>query len=185
VLALFLVYLFSGWLPTLVKEGGGFSVSEAAIVTACFQIGGPLGAISVGWAMDRCNPQRVLMLTFLFSGAVIFMIGQVAGDFAWLCAIACAVGFGLNGASVGMNALAAAFYPTEARATGASWMSGIGRIGAVLSAFAGAQMLALGWSFAQVFASLLIPAGLAALTVLLQGWHASRALPAANSFNYR
>jgi len=179
VLALFLVYLFSGWLPTLVKEGGGFSVSQAAIVTACFQIGGPLGAISVGWAMDRCNPQRVLMLTFLFSGAVIFAIGQVAGDFTGLCIIASAVGFGLNGASVGMNALAAAFYPTEARATGASWMSGIGRFGAIMSAFAGAQMLALGWSFAQVFASLLIPAGLAALAVLLQGWHARSAARAA------
>ncbi|AVD90553.1 aromatic acid/H+ symport family MFS transporter [Pseudomonas sp. SWI44] len=172
VLALFLVYLFSGWLPTLVKEGGGFSVSEAAIVTACFQIGGPLGAITVGWAMDRWHPQRVLMLTFLFSGAVIFAIGQVAGHFAWLCAIAWAVGFGLNGASVGMNALAAGFYPTEARATGASWMSGIGRLGAILSAFAGAQMLAMGWSFSQVFAALLIPAGLAALAVSLQGWHA-------------
>lgn len=172
ILALFLVYLFSGWLPTLVKEGGDFTVSQAAIVTACFQIGGPLGAISVGWAMDRWNPQRVLMLTFLFSGAVIFAIGQVVDDFTWLCTIAWAVGFGLNGASVGMNALAAGYYPTEARATGASWMSGIGRIGAVLSAFAGAQMLAMGWSFAQVFASLLVPAGLAALAVLLQGRHA-------------
>lgn len=147
-------------------------MSEAAIVTACFQIGGPLGAITVGWAMDRWHPQRVLMLTFLFSGAVIFAIGQVAGHFAWLCAIAWAVGFGLNGASVGMNALAAGFYPTEARATGASWMSGIGRLGAILSAFAGAQMLAVGWSFSQVFAALLIPAGLAALAVSLQGWHA-------------
>lgn len=155
VLALFLVYLFSGWLPTLVKEGGGFSV---------------------GWAMDRYPAQRVLVLTFLFSGAVIFAIGQVAADFAWLCAVASAVGFGLNGASVGMNALAAAFYPTEARATGASWMSGIGRLGAILSAFAGAQMLALGWSFAQVFASLLLPAGLAALAVWLQGRNAASRL---------
>lgn len=84
-------------------------MAEAAIVTACFQIGGPLGAISVGWAMDRYPAQRVLVLTFLFSGAVIFAIGQVAADFAWLCAVASAVGFGLNGASVGMNALAAVF----------------------------------------------------------------------------
>ena len=179
ILALFLVYLFSGWLPTLVKEGGGYSVAEAAIVTACFQIGGPVGAISVGWAMDRWNPQRVLMLAFVFSGAVIFAIGQVAGAFAWLCVIAWAVGFGLNGASVGMNALAAAFYPVEVRATGASWMSGIGRLGAILSAFAGAQMLAAGWSFAQVFASLLIPAGLAALAVLLQGRQTGRSAPVA------
>lgn len=40
-LGLFLVYLFSSWLPTLVKEGGGYSVADAAIVTAMFQIGGP------------------------------------------------------------------------------------------------------------------------------------------------
>jgi AAHS family 4-hydroxybenzoate transporter-like MFS transporter len=125
--------------------------------------------------MDRYPAQRVLVLTFLFSGAVIFAIGQVAADFAWLCAVASAVGFGLNGASVGMNALAAAF-TRPARATGASWMSGIGRLGAILSAFAGAQMLALGWSFAQVFASLLLPAGLAALAVWLQGRNAASRL---------
>lgn len=49
-------------------------MAEAAIVTACFQVGGPLGAISVGWAMDRYPAQRVLVLTFLFSGAVILQL---------------------------------------------------------------------------------------------------------------
>ena len=73
-----------------------------------------------------------------------------------------------------MNALAASYYPTQARATGASWMSGVGRIGAVLSAFAGAQMLSLGWSLAEICMTMLIPAGVAALAIYCQCRHASQ-----------
>lgn len=130
-----------------------------------FQIGGPVGALCIGWGMDRWNKYRVLMTVFVLSGGVIYTIGQATEHFFLLCLIAWMVGFCLNGASVGMNALAANFYPTEARATGASWMSGIGRIGAILSAFAGAQMLSWGWTFAEVFSALVLPASLAALAI--------------------
>ena len=64
--------------------------------------------------------------------------------------------------------------PIPARATGASWMSGIGRVGAILSAFAGAQMLSWGWTFAQVFAALVVPSGLAALAIYGLGRSANR-----------
>ena len=174
IIALFMVYLFSGWLPTLIKEVGQYSVADAAVVTAIFQIGGPAGAIFVGWAMDRWGKRNVLTLAFLGCGVAIFAIGQSTGHFVLLCAVACIVGFGLNGVSVGMNALAASYYPTQARATGASWMSGVGRIGAVLSAFAGAQMLSLGWSLAEICMTMLIPAGVAALAIYCQCRHASR-----------
>ena len=174
IIALFMVYLFSGWLPTLIKEVGQYSVADAAVVTAIFQVGGPAGAIFVGWAMDRWGRRNVLTLAFLGCGLAIFAIGQSTGHFVLLCAVACLVGFGLNGVSVGMNALAASYYPTQARATGASWMSGVGRIGAVLSAFAGAQMLSLGWSLAEVCMTMLIPAGIAALAIYCQCQHGSR-----------
>lgn len=169
IIALFMVYLFSGWLPSLVKEVGGYSIAQAAIVTAIFQIGGPAGAIFTGWAMDRWGKRNVLALMFLGCGLAIFTIGQSTGHFVLLCVIACLVGFGLNGVSVGMNALAATWYPTQARATGASWMSGMGRIGAVLSAFAGAQMMSLGWSMAEICMTMLLPAGVAAIAVYCQG----------------
>nr|WP_318236246.1 MFS transporter [Cupriavidus sp. CV2] len=55
------------------------------------------------------------------------------------------------------------------RATGSSWMHGIGRWGAISSAFAGAQMLGAGWSFAQVFSALAIPALIAAAAVFAKG----------------
>lgn len=166
--ALFLVYLFSSWLPTLVKSGG-YSVADAAIVTSMFQVGGPLGALCVGWAMDRFRPHGVLLVTMLVAALAIGAIGQATDNLFLLGAIACAVGFCLNGGSVGMNAMATCFYPTEARATGACWMSGIGRFGAILSAFAGGQMIAMGLPLGQVFALLAIPAVLSGLALAAKG----------------
>jgi AAHS family 4-hydroxybenzoate transporter-like MFS transporter len=183
IIALFMVYLFSGWLPTLVKQVGHYSVADAAVVTAIFQIGGPAGAVFVGWAMDRWGQRNVLSLAFLGCGLAIFAIGQSTDHFILLCAVACLVGFGLNGVTVGMNALAASYYPTHARATGASWMSGVGRIGAVLSAFAGAQMLSLGWTLAEICMTMLIPAGVAALSIICQCHHASRQSTSVTSTN--
>ncbi|MEG6636764.1 aromatic acid/H+ symport family MFS transporter [Pseudomonas aeruginosa] len=168
-LILFLIYLLSSWLPTFIKEGGGYSVSDAAIATAIFQIGGQGGSLTVGWAMDRWRKACVLMATFLLGGVAIFAIGQVTQHFVLLCSIAFCVGFCIIGGSVGMNALAADFYPTAARSTGTCWMISFGRVGAILSAFAGAQILALGWSLSQVFAGLIIPALLSALAMYIHG----------------
>jgi AAHS family 4-hydroxybenzoate transporter-like MFS transporter len=176
--ALFLVYLLGSWLPTLVKDSG-YTVREAAIVTALYQIGGTAGSLFMGWCMDRANPHRVLSTTYLVGGALTFAIGLTAHQFGLLAALTCAVGFCLNGANTGMNALSASYYPTEARATGSSWMHGIGRWGAILSAFAGAQMLALGWSFSEVFAVLTIPATITALAIFVKGVNGSRVSRAA------
>ncbi|MDR3381310.1 MFS transporter [Cupriavidus basilensis] len=179
-MGLFLVYLLGGWLPTLVK-GVGFSVRDAALITALFQIGGAAGSLGIGWAMDRINPHRVLALAFLLGGAATFLFGTAAKDFIALSLCAFAGGFLLNGANTGMNALATGYYPTAARATGSSWMHGIGRWGAISSAFAGAQMLGAGWSFAQVFSALAIPALIAALAIFAKGGVPPRAARPAHS----
>ncbi|AJO78652.1 MULTISPECIES: MFS transporter [Pseudomonas] len=183
IIALFMVYLFSSWLPMLVKQVGQYSVADAAIVTAVFQIGGPAGSVFIGWAMDRWGQRNVLSLAFLGGGLAIFAIGQSTDHFLLLCAVAWLVGFGINGSTVGMNALAASYYPTQARATGASWMSGVGRVGAVLSAFAGAYMLGLGWSLEHICMLMLIPAAVASLAICCQCRHASKLSPSRRSID--
>ncbi|PPS58499.1 hypothetical protein CRX72_17965 [Pantoea sp. BRM17] len=47
-------------------------------------------------------------------------------------------------------------------------MHGVGRIGAILSAFAGAELLTLGWAFSQIFLLLAIPAALTTLMLVLK-----------------
>ncbi len=161
-MGLFLVYILGSWLPSLVKEIG-LTVSQAAIMTAIYQAGGTVGSLFAGWLMDKINPHRALGLIYAVGGLFTMAIGYAGVNFPLLCLLASVSGACLNGANTGMNALSARFYPTQARATGSSWMHGVGRIGAILSAFAGAEMLAMGLDFKSVFLILGIPA---ALTVL-------------------
>src|SRR5262249_27000508 len=44
-MSLFVVYLLSNWMPTLIEQNGA-SLSHAALVTAMLQIGGTAGAIA-------------------------------------------------------------------------------------------------------------------------------------------
>ncbi|WP_099349905.1 MFS transporter [Erwinia amylovora] len=164
-MGLFLVYLIGSWLPSLVKDIG-MTVSQAALVTAVYQAGGTLGSLFAGWMMDRFNANLALAGIY-FSGAIATVcIGYAPADTLMLSSIAFCSGFCLNGANTGMNALSASFYPTHARATGSSWMHGVGRVGAILSAFAGAQMLSLGWNITDVFSFLAIPAVLTTLMLV-------------------
>src|SRR5438093_8235644 len=76
-MSLLVIYLLSSWLPTLIKSTG-VSLKTASLVTTMFQIGGTLGAILLGWLMDRINPQSVFALTY--PSPVVFMavIGSVS-----------------------------------------------------------------------------------------------------------
>ncbi|WP_437610926.1 MFS transporter [Erwinia sp. V71] len=164
-MGLFLVYLLGSWLPSLIKDIG-MSVTQAALVTAMYQAGGTLGSLFAGWLMDRFNANLALAVIYACGGMATVAIGFAPADALLLSVIAFSSGFCLNGANTGMNALSASYYPTHARATGSSWMHAVGRVGAILSAFAGAELLSLGWSFSQVFLLLAFPALLTTLMLV-------------------
>lgn len=166
-MALFLIYLCSSWMPTLIKMNH-FSISEAAIVTSFFQMGGPIGCLCLGWLMDKLRPRLVLFITMCIGALATFALGYFSHHFTLMCAFALLLGFTFNGGSVGLSAIAMNYYPTSARATGASWMNGIGRFGAILSAFAGAAMINAKMPLSTMFTILMVPAFLAALAILLQ-----------------
>lgn len=164
-MGLFLVYLIGSWLPSLIKNMG-MTVTQAALVTAMYQAGGTVGSLFAGWMMDRFNANLALAAIYFIGAIATVAIGFAPAHTLILSLVAFSSGFCLNGANTGMNALSASYYPTHARATGSSWMHGMGRIGAILSAFAGAQMLAMGWDITDVFLSLAIPAVLTSLLLL-------------------
>ena len=164
---LFLVYLVGSWLPLMIRESG-FTLTQAAVIAAMFQLGGPLGAISMGWLMGRYNPDFTLITTYLIGTVFLVVITYVAGYYGLFIGVAFIVGYCFNGANAALNALSSTFFPISARATGNSWMHGIGRIGAIISAYAGAWMLNLNWGIVQVFWALTIPAILIVLCLVLK-----------------
>lgn len=167
-MGLVIVYLLTSWLPTLLRDSGA-SLEQAASIGALFQLGGVLSAVGVGWAMDRFDPHRVIGVFYLLAGVFAWLVGQSLGQMTLLATLVLVAGMCVNGAQSAMPSLAARFYPTQGRATGVSWMLGIGRFGAILGAWIGATLLGLGWNFEQVLTALVLPAALATAAVLVKG----------------
>lgn len=167
-MGLVIVYLLTSWLPTLMRDSGA-SMEQAAFIGALFQFGGVLSAVAVGWAMDRINPHWVIGTFYLLAGVFAYCVGQSLGHVTLLATLVLVAGMCINGAQSAMPSLAARFYPTQGRATGVSWMLGIGRFGAILGAWMGATLLGLGWNFEQVLTALVVPAALATAAVVIKG----------------
>src|SRR5215207_4463400 len=49
-------------------QDAGLDISTAANVTAMFQIGGTIGAIIVGWVMDKARPAFAIAAAYLGGG---------------------------------------------------------------------------------------------------------------------
>ena len=163
-MGLMVIYLLTGWLPTLMKNAG-LDISTAANVTAMFQIGGTIGAIIVGWAMDRLRPALVIAAAYFIGGLCILGVSSVGILSSSLAAIVFAAGFCMSGAQTGLNAYAPGCYPTVARATGVSWMLGMGRFGSIFGSLFGGALLQSGWGFSAILGLLAIPAALAAIAI--------------------
>lgn len=163
---LFVVYLLGSWLPMMSNEFG-FSISEASLITAIYQLGGPIGCIACGYLMDKINPHIGLVIGYVLAIFFMFFIGEVGHNFMLYSMMCFFIGMWMNGANAGINGISSTFYPVFARATGNSWMHGIGRLGAVASAFAGAYFLSLGWEASKIFLVLCLPAGGIILSLLI------------------
>lgn len=178
-MGLLIFYLLTSWMPTLMKDAG-FSIQRASFLTALFPLGGGIGTIAAGWLMDRFNPNKVIALAYAITGALICAVGQGSGNQWLLGVLIFLAGTAMNGAQSSMPSLAAAFYPTQGRATGVAWMLGIGRFGGIAGALLGAELLRLRLGFDTIFTLLSLPALLAAGALLAK--HAcTRPAPAGES----
>jgi MFS transporter, AAHS family, 4-hydroxybenzoate transporter len=176
-MGLLVIYLLTGWLPTLMKDAG-LTVTTAANVTAMFQIGGVFGSILVGWAMDKVRPAPVISAAYVCGAVCVLGLGWIGALSSSLTLLVFAAGFCMSGAQTGLNAFAPGRYPTVARATGVSWMLGMGRFGSIFGSAIGGALLGLGWQFGAILAMLAVPATLAAIAILLaQRTHVSEAAP--------
>ncbi|WP_269846274.1 MFS transporter [Falsiroseomonas bella] len=170
-------YLLSSWLPLLITAAG-FSMKNASLMAATLATGGTLGAILIGRLMDRFDPHGVLAVAYLIAGGFVVLLGSATASPALLVFAIFGAGFGVAGAQVGVNALAAAYCTTAARATGVSWANAVGRIGSVLGSMVGGFLLSLGWDLSTVFTVAAAPALAAALAMLAKGWRARGRQPA-------
>ncbi|WP_020653030.1 MFS transporter [Massilia niastensis] len=164
-MGLLVIYLLSGWLPTMIKDAGQ-SIERAANITALFQLGGTVGALVVGYLMDRFTPNKVIASAYIGGAAFILFLSSGTVESSTFAMFVLFAGFCMSGAQTGLNAFAPSCYPTAVRATGVSWMQGMGRFGSIFGSFAGGLLLSMGWGFSAVIAILAIPATIAAISII-------------------
>jgi AAHS family 4-hydroxybenzoate transporter-like MFS transporter len=148
-MGLVIFYALINWMPILFKEAG-LPARTATLISALFPLGG-VGAILFGWLMDRYDANRVIAIGFALTSLAVFMIGQVAGNVGLLTVTVFVAGALMNTAQSSLPALAAAYYPTQGRATGVAWMLGIGRFGGIAGSFLVAELSRRQLAFGQVF----------------------------------
>lgn len=165
-MGLMCTYLLANWLPVLLTSED-YSLRQASVVTAMFQVGGTVGAILLGLAMDRFKPNRVLSVTWLIAGLFLVAIGFVIQAPVAVAIAVFFAGFCIPGGQVGSQAYAAAWYPTQVRTTGISWMAGAGRTGSLLGSLSAGGLLALGLSMSSIVALLSVPMIIAAVAMAL------------------
>jgi AAHS family 4-hydroxybenzoate transporter-like MFS transporter len=104
-MGLMVIYLLSGWLPTLIKDAG-LPIERAASITALFQPGGTVGALVVGYLMDRWTPNKVIAFAYV-GGAVfnLFLASGAVGS-SLFAAFVLLAGFCMSGAQTGLDAFA-------------------------------------------------------------------------------
>lgn len=161
-----IIYLFSSWVPTLLGSIG-VDLAKASWITAAFQIGGTVGAVYLGSLMDKRNPYKVLITSYILGAAFIALIGFSTNNIPLLVLGIFGAGVGVSGSQVGFNALSAILYPTECRATGVSWANAAGRCGAIFGAFAGGTMISWGYEFTTIFKALAFPSLITAACIFV------------------
>lgn len=145
------IYSAYSWLPTMLATEG-LSPAMSGMGLTAYNFGGIFGAILCAAAINRFGSRQPMIFWAAMSAVTAFGLKLVnitatPETFLW--------GLGFHGLFVtalqcAMFALCAHIYPTEIRTTGAATAMAFGRIGAFVSAFAGAAMITAGGSNAYL-----------------------------------
>jgi MFS transporter, AAHS family, 4-hydroxybenzoate transporter len=165
-MGLVVYYALINWMPVLFKDAG-LDPRTATLITALFSLGG-IGAILFGWLMDRFNANKIVAAGFVLTSVAVYMIGHAAGSLGLLMAMVFLGGILMNASQASLPALAAAFYPTHGRATGVSWMLGLGRFGGIVGSFLVAELTRRQLDFPAIFTVLAVPGLIAAAALMVK-----------------
>ncbi|HEX7036614.1 MAG TPA: MFS transporter [Pseudomonadales bacterium] len=171
---IFAVYAFFNWAP-LVLTSLGLDLATAVRGALAFNLAGVIGSVATAWCIAYLGSRGTLAGFALTAALAVGWLGWQAlaarGPThppalpALMIGIALA-GLAISAVQVGMYAVAAHVFPTGCRASGVGFALGSGRLGGILSAFAGGLLLAHG-AAAGFFAGVASVLTLTFITVLL------------------
>jgi AAHS family 3-hydroxyphenylpropionic acid transporter len=167
---LIVLYLMTGWLPTLVI-GEGLTRIDGDLAALTFNLTGVAGGLAVGRLVDRLGLRRPMIGSYL--GLIVSMAALAAvGSFPAIVICAGLAGFFVIGAQFSLYGVSPSYYPPSARALGVGAAVGAGRIGSIIGPSLASGLRAAHASSGQVIAvtlPVILVAGAAAIALSVVG----------------
>jgi AAHS family 4-hydroxybenzoate transporter-like MFS transporter len=145
------VYTAFNWVPSMLA-GAGLGLSVASNGIGAFNLGGVAGAICGGLVIARIGsrPTMLSIAAAAVAGAIVLALMPItaASNAVPIIVMLGVTGAAINAIQTTLYALAAHVYPTTVRATGVGTAVAFGRVGGVMSSYAGEWALGAGGSLA-------------------------------------
>jgi MFS transporter, AAHS family, 4-hydroxybenzoate transporter len=159
---LFAVYCFYNWGP-VVLTSLGLSVGSAVRALLVFNLFGVIGSLIASRVISHLGSRWIQALLCVVAIGILLQLRATIGtsgagiSTTTVLASMASAGFCILGVQVTLFAVAANVYPTQCRSVGVGWAQGMGRLGGIASAAAGAVLVDSGF-FASIAATLAITA---------------------------
>ncbi|MDB5469683.1 MAG: hypothetical protein JWR84_1243 [Caulobacter sp.] len=164
------LHLLLNWLPSLLNSRG-LAGPDIGGIMILFNVGGALGGLFSGWAIDRMGAKRPFLAIFTILMAVLFAMAGLSGVPA-MALFGFAAGFLIMAGQFGLYALAPQHYGEKVRGVGVGAAVSAGRLGSVFGPIVGGTLLSLGASSGDVVMStvpIVAVGGFAALALTVWG----------------
>jgi AAHS family 3-hydroxyphenylpropionic acid transporter len=149
---LLILYLLLNWLPTLMMANG-LPKSLGSQVSLAFNIGGIIGALLLGWILDRFGFRWPATICYVVLIAAMLALSG-ATEATQAIVFTCLAGIGLLGAQYGLYGVAVSYYPDQVKGLGSGYVVGIGRLGSIVGPMIAGIWLARGETAANVISSM-------------------------------
>jgi AAHS family 4-hydroxybenzoate transporter-like MFS transporter len=161
---LLVLYSVISWMPALLTASS-LPVSVGVMAITTYSLGAILGSLVQGPLLARFPPSTVFAFEFGLFVLFVVLLAKIPLSALAVGVLACAIGWTIQGAQAGLNALSATFYPPSLRSTGLGWALGVGRIGSIIGPLLGGWALQAAWTPRQIFMAGSVPALCAVVAV--------------------
>lgn len=165
---LLILYLILNWLPTLVIANG-LDRAIAPQASLAFNWASVLGALVLGWVVDRFGPKGALSVSYAALIVSLYLLSG-AHDLVTILVCSAGAGFFLLGANYALYGVAAMYYPQRVRGTGSGASIAVGRIGSIIGPLSAGLLLSGGTSAASLVFYLIPVAAIAGVAVFALGF---------------
>lgn len=152
--SLLVLYLLLNWLPQLMVSRG-FDRAEAGVVQLVFNLGGAVGSVLGGMALDARN--RPLWIAGAFAGlvATLALLAASPADIAVTLVVGTLLGIAVLSVQSVLYGMAPQCYPAEARGKGVGLAVAMGRFGSVAGPLLAGVLVASGQDASEVLIGIL------------------------------